>query len=320
MASAVGIGIDISKDKVDVASSDGRLRRVVVRSAQGLTELASELSELDVHRVVLEASGGYERAVLDVLNASGLSVVMVQPRRARLLAQALGRRAKTDAIDAEVLAWMALHAVDADPLWKPLPETMERLRGLVFRRKQLVDFIDAEVKRKRAARSTAVGESVERSLAFLRDEKRLIERQIDKVIADLDELREAVEALEDVKGVGRVTAATLLVTVPELGKLGRRPVAALVGVAPYNRDSGKSRGHRFIHGGRAAARKVLYMATLAAIRHGSEPLQRHYARLRARGKPAKVAIVACMRKLLIHLNSIMRSYFSEPTAAAPAES
>lgn len=316
MASAVGIGIDVAKAKVDVASSDGSLAVTVARTAEGLAGLVEQLTHFTVHRVVLEATGGYEKAVLDVLCAAGLPVVLIQPRRARSLALGLGRRAKTDAIDASVLAWMALHAVEGDPLYEPLPETMERLRELVFRRKQLVDFIDADTKRKRQARTEAARDSVERTLAVLKAEKKVVEKAIDATIAELDEVAGAVEALESVKGVGRVTAATLLVTVPELGRIGRKPVSALVGVAPWNRDSGTKAGHRYIHGGRRAARCSLYMATLSAIRHNSPPLRTLYERLRAKGKPAKVAIVACMRKLLIHLNSTMRSYLSRPTAPA----
>lgn len=316
MTSAVGIGIDVAKAKVDVASTDGSLVLTVERTAEGLAGLVEQLADFDVHRVVLEASGGYERAVLDVLCAADLPVVLVQPKRARAVANALGRRAKTDAIDAAVLAWMALHAVDSDPLYSPLPETMERLRELVFRRKQLVESIGADTKRKRRARTEAAIESFERTLAFLKAEKKAIEKGINATIAELDHLAGAVEALESVKGVGRVTAATLLVTVPELGRIGRKPVSALVGVAPWNRDSGTKSGHRYIHGGRSAARCSLYMAALSAIRHGSPPLRTLYERLRAKGKPAKVAIVACMRKLLIHLNSTMRSYLSRPTAPA----
>jgi len=317
MASAVGIGIDVSKDKVDVAGSDGELVRVVARTADALSDLAAELSQRAVHRVVLEASGGYERLVLDVLHAAGLPVVLVEPRRARALAKGLGRRAKTDAIDAGVLAWMARYAVESDALWQPRTEAKECLRGLVLRRRQLVDTIDAEVKRHRASRTSLTRDSHERTLAFLRQEKREVEKCIDATVAELDELRGAVQTLEAVRGVGRVTATTLLATVPELGTLPRGNLAALVGVAPYNRDSGKSSGPRYIHGGRAFARKVLYMAAVAAIRHHSGPLRQLYTRLREHGKPAKVAIVACMRKLLTHLNSLMRRHLSEGVPTAP---
>ncbi len=316
MASAVGIGIDVAKAKVDVASSDGRLEVTVERTAAGLSGLADKLAEYNVHRVVLEATGGYERAVLDVLCAAGLPVVLIQPKRARSLAQGLGRRAKTDAIDASVLAWAALHAVENDPLFVPPSASMDRLRELVFRRKQLVDFIDADTKRRRRARTEEARHSLERTLAFLKAEKKSVEAAINNAIVELDELVGAVEALEEVKGVGRVTATTLIVTMPELGRIGRRQVAALAGVVPWNRDSGTKTGHRYIHGGRTTARTALYMAALSAIRHKSPPIRTLYDRLRTAGKPAKVAIVACMRKLLIHLNSTMRSYLSRPTATA----
>jgi transposase len=251
--------------------------------------------------------------VLAALYAAGLKVVLVQPARARALARGLRRRAKTDPIDAQVLAWMAAFAVDTDPVWEPLSPALADLRGLVHRRSQLVDAIGAETKRRRGA-TEAARESIERSLVFLKTEKRTIERQLNALVASVAEVEEVVEAMERTVGVGRVTAATLAVEVPELGQATRREIAALVGVAPYNRDSGTTSGHRYIHGGRAKARKVLYMATLAAIRHGNEALRPLYARLRAKGKPAKVA---CMRKLLIHLNSQVRRLRLEAPLAAP---
>ena len=166
------------------------------------------------------------------------------------------------------------------------------------------------------ARTEEARHAIERTLSFVKAEKKDVEKAIDATIAELDEVAGAVGALESVKGVGRVTAATLLVTVPEFELIGRKPVAELVGVAPWNRDSGTKTGQLYIHGGRAAARCSLYVAALSAIRHNSPLLPTLYDRLRAKGKPAKVAIVACMRKLLIHLNSTMRRSLSRPTAAA----
>lgn len=319
MASVVGIGIDVAKAKVDVASSDGQLALEVPRTAEGLSGLCEALAEFEVHRVVLEASGGYEADVLAALHAAGLPVVLVQPVRARALAKGLGRRAKTDAIDAQVLAWMARFAVDGDPLWQPKPAELAELHGLVFRRKQLVDIIDAETKRRRGA-TTAARASIERLLAVLHEEKKEVERAINALVADIAEVAEAVAVLETPVGVGRVSATSLLVTMPELGRATRKEIAALAGVAPYNRDSGTQSGHRYIHGGRAAARKVLYMAALAGIRHHNPVLRPLYERLVARGKPKKVAIVACMRKLLIHLNSQMRSLLERPTLTASVNS
>ena len=315
MASVVGVGIDVAKAKVDVASSDAQLILEIPRTEKGLGELCEALSQLEVHRVVLEASGGYEAEVLAALHGAGFPVVLVQPVRARALAKGLGRRAKTDAIDAQVLAWMARFAVDGDPLWRPKSAELAKLHGLVFRRKQLVDIIDAETKRRRGA-TPAARASIERVLVVLKSEKKEVERLINELVAEIAEVAKAVEVLETPTGVGRVSATTILVTLPELGCATRREIAALAGVAPYNRDSGTQSGHRYIHGGRAAARKVLYMAALAGIKHNNPALRPLYERLVAKGKPKKVAIVACMRKLLIHLNSLMRRLRSEAPQVA----
>lgn len=304
MASSVGVGIDVSKAKVDYATSDGGFSGVVPRTAEGLLELARELEALEVSRVVLEASGGYERLVLEVLHAAGLPVVLIQPMRARHFARALGKRAKTDAIDALVLARMALLAVDDQPLWSPPTEGQALLRGLVDRRRQLLTLIDMETKRKRGAHEVVLV-GITETLSFLKAKLSEVDRQISKLLSQDEELGDQAATLAEVKGVGRVTACTLLVHVPELGTLNRRQIAALVGVAPMNRDSGTKSGQRFIHGGRAQARKVLYMATLTAMRWNSH-IKDVYLRLLQRGKPKKLALVACMRRLVVHLNSRMR--------------
>ena len=306
MASQLGIGIDISKDKLDVAASDGSWQDSCPQTPEGLRTLADKVAAREPHRVVLEASGGYERSALAALYAVDQPVVLVQPGRARSFAKAIGQFAKTDAIDARVLAQMALVAVDQTPLWEPLDSQLDLLRGLVHRRLHLVQHIDAERKRRRGA-PPQVCESIERSLAFLKAEKAGLERQIDDLLRQETTLAEASEVLERTDGVGRITAVTLLATLPELGLLDRKQIAALAGLAPMNRDSGQYNGQRFIHGGRVRARNALYMAALAAIRFNAH-IKAFYERLRAKGKPAKVALVACMRKLLIHLNAQMRQH------------
>ena len=306
MASSVGVGIDVSKAKVDYATSDGALQGVLLRTPEGLLNLVRELEQLDVHRVVLEASGGYERLVLEVLHAAGLPVVLIQPMRARHFARALGRRAKTDAIDALVLARMAHLAVDEHPLWRPPSESQAILRALVDRRRQLLTLIDMETKRKRGAHEVVLV-GITETLSFLKAKLSEADQQIAALLSQDEELGAQAAELSQVKGVGPVTACTLLVHVPELGTLNRRQIAALLGVAPMNSDSGTKTGRRYIHGGRAQARKVLYMATLTAVRH--EPhLKAVYLRLLQRGKPKKLALVACMRQLIIHLNSRMRAW------------
>lgn len=304
MASRIGIGIDVSKDKVDVASSDGGVLGTWEQTPEELAALAEELVELGPYRVILEASGGYERDALATLHAAGLPVVLVQPRRARSFAKAIGKLAKTDAIDAQVLARMALVAVEDAPLWTPLGSELAELRQLVSRRDHLVKHLDAERKRLRGADGFA-RESLERSISFVREEKKRVEQRIDQLIASTTQLREAAAALEGVAGIGRTTAAALLATLPELGQVNRRQIAALAGLAPMNRDSGTFTGRRFTQGGRTRARKALYMAALVAMRH-NDHIRALYTRLKARGKPTKVAMVACMRKLLVHLNTTLR--------------
>lgn len=301
---SIGIGIDVSKDKVDVASSDGRWSEVFPQTDAGRHQLSQKIAAMVPHRVVLEASGGYEHAMLIALVTENVPVVLVQPGRARHFAKAIGQLAKTDAIDAQVLAQMALVGVEATPLWQPLDENVSSLRGLVGRRQQLVLQRDNEKKRRRGA-TNAVLESIERLLCFLKTELQAIEKQIMVLLGDVPSLKVAVDTLESVQGVGCVTATTLLVSMPELGRVDRGEIAALAGVAPMNSESGKWKGQRFIQGGRPAARKALYMAALAAIVH-NETIKTYYAGLRARGKPGKLALVACMRKLLVHLNAKMR--------------
>lgn len=314
---SVGVGIDVSMDWLDVATTQGDETWRVANSAEGLEELVGGLQGLDVHRVVLEASGGYEAPALLALHQASLNVVLLQPIRARHFARALGRRAKTDPIDAAVLAKMALVAVDDTPLWEPVDDIVADLKALVERRQQLCSQRDAERKRLRMARDI-VRPDLQRAIESLAHAIRELEGRIDDLVASADRLSGEIEVLEGVRGVGRLSAVGLRVSLPELGTLTRRQVAALVGVAPMNRDSGSKQGRRFIQGGRSTARQTLYMATLAATRW-NPVIRAYYARLVARGKKPKVALVACMRKLLIHLNSLMRTHLNGPTIAVLPE-
>jgi transposase len=308
-----GIGIDVSKDWLDVAATSVATPWRVSNSAAGLADLVAQLSEVEVHRVVLEASGGYETGALERLHAAGFAVVLIQPMRARHFARALGQYAKTDAIDAAVLARMALLAVDEAPLWEPMAEQLADLKALIDRRQQLLVLRDGEKKRRRFARAI-LREELERSVVALTAQVAALDHRIDALVAANRHLTEDVALLESVRGVGRLSAATLRVVVPELGTLTRQEVAALVGVAPMNRDSGGKIGRRYIRGGRAVARHALYMAALAATRW-NVVIQARYAHLIATGKKPKVALVACMRKLLIHLNSLMRRHLLGPPPA-----
>lgn len=302
----VGIGIDVAKNKVDVASSDGTWTTVFKTNKEELAALVRECVARAPYRVVLEASGGYERPVLLALHAAQLPVVMVHPRRARAFATALNIRAKTDRIDAMVLAEMALVAVKNNELWKPESPAFTELDGLMKRRTLLVQSVADEGKRLKGSRTDSAKASVTRHLAFLKGELCVIETAIRNAVAANEKLRKHNEILRDVKGVGPVTAWTLLTYLPELGHLNRRQISALVGVAPMNRESGRWTGVRRAQGGRSVPRKVLYMATVTAAQCNSV-IKEFYIRLVAKGKPKKVALVACMHKLLLHLNSLMRA-------------
>jgi len=253
--------------------------------------------------------------VLQVLFEAGLPIVLIQPARARHFAKSIGRYAKTDAIDAEVLARMAEVAVDGVALWKPRSEAEAHLRALILRRQQLLGFLDAERKRQSATQCKPVLASLDESVASLKRQIRDIDDQIDSLLKESSELRPKVEILTSVKGIGRLTAATLLTELPELGTLSRTEISALAGVAPMNRESGTWSGKRYIQGGRVRARNSLYMASLSAIQH-NEHLREFFLRLVQRGKARKIALVAVMRKLLIHLNSLLRRSQASPTLSA----
>lgn len=314
MASRVGVGIDVSKAKLDVAVHGHGVIGVFARNKRGLEDLVEALSAWDVHRVVIEASGGYEQLALRALAAACLPVVLVQPGRARHFAKALNQHAKTDPLDAIVLAHMAMVAVDSSPLWKPREPEVQQLRGLVDRRLQLICMVGAETKRLRHVHCDA-RKSIERIRKVLRKELKSIDRAIDLLIASSESLSEQSSVIRAVDGAGRQTAATLLAHMPELGTVNRGPIAALAGVAPINRDSGLKKGQRFTRGGRKAVRAVLYMAALASTKW-NDHLKAFYTRLVARGTPKKVALIAVAHKLLIHLNSLMKAHLTQPARAA----
>ncbi len=316
MASGIFAGIDVAKEKVDVACRGKGPSGSYIRDVEHLTELGQQLVAVGVERVVLEASGGYEQLVLHTLHALGLQLLLVQPGRARHFAKSQGRYAKTDRIDAAILAKMAEVAMDDVPLWEPRSESEASLRSLVQRRHQLITMADAERKRLAAAEHPSVVQSMEAVLEVMQTQIEALEDEIDALATQAEDLVARVRTLDDVRGVGQITAVTLVTEVPELGRLSRGQVAAIVGVAPLNRDSGKHSGQRYIHGGRARARCCLYMAALAGIRHNPH-LREYYKRLLEAGKLKKIALVAVMRKLLIHLNSLLRQ-LSSVTAGTPA--
>lgn len=294
-------GIDVAKDTLAVAVWPGRESWTVANMPAAHESLCVRLRQLGVVRVMLEASGGYERAVLNALAASGLSAVRIDPRRARSFAAVLGRQAKTDPIDAAVLARLA--QVIEDPGVQASTPAQQALRALVHRREQLVQQHDDERRRLKQATVALVRRSLERCIRGLKREIAALDAAMEAAAAEADAAR--ATQLRQVSGIGAVTTASLLAYVPELGSLDRKQIAALVGVAPFNRDSGQVSGPRRIRGGRAAIRRVLYMATWSVIR--TQPhFKARYQALRARGKLAKVALIACLRVLLIRLNAMVR--------------
>lgn len=299
------VGIDVGKDHLDVATlPTGEVYRVT-NDANGHAELIERLQALnDVDRIVVEATGGYERAVTLALADAGLPVARVNPRQTRDFARASGRTAKTDRIDAIALAEFAraLHP----PVRDLGTERQHALEALIHRRRQLVVMIGSERQRHAASRNPVVRKSIQTLVATLENEQRGIERELLRAIEADPGWRERLALLQSVPGVGLVTALTLLAELPELGSLSEKHLAALVGVAPMNRDSGRHRGQRRTIGGRSSVRKVLYMAALTATQR-NPVIQAFYERLRAAGKPAKVALTACMRKLLTILNAIAKT-------------
>jgi transposase len=297
-------GIDVSKAHLDAAWAN-RYERVS-NDAGGWDGLAAKFKADGVDVVMLEATGGYENAAACALQAAGLAVVVLNPRQARDFAKAMGQLAKTDRVDAQVLqqfAQVIAHHPERERYIRELPEAQRtHLAALVMRRRQLVDMRTAESNRLEQAHR-ATHQSVRAIL-------KAIDKQLAAVDHDIDQhmqrhFKDVAGWLDSAKGIGDVTIFTLVALLGELGQLPRRPIAKLVGVAPLARDSGQHRGARAIWGGRADVRTVLYMATLSAIRHNSV-IHAFHQRLIAKGKPNKVAIVACMRKLLTILNAMVR--------------
>jgi transposase len=305
------VGIDVAKDRLDVHVRPAGEAFTVARDGEGIEDLAKRLSAVAPTLVVLEATGGFETIVAAGLVAAGLPVAVVNPRQIRDFARATARLAKTDTLDAAVIAHFA-EAINPPP--RPLADAQSRLLGeLMARRRQLIEMIGAESNRRRMLTIRRTLKSVDRVLATLKAQLDEIDHDIDIAVRGTPAWREAEDLLISVPGIGPRIARTLIAELPELGRLDRREIASLTGVAPFNRDSGTLRGRRTITGGRPVVRAALYMSVLVSIRC-KLPLAETYHRLRASGKPAKVAIVACMRKLVTILNAILRD--KKPWATA----
>jgi transposase len=296
------VGIDVSKDRLDVHAHPTGESFAVSRDAAGLLALADRLRGLIAELIAVEATGGFETVVVGELAAAGFPVVMVNPAQVRAYAQAIGRRAKTDPLDAATIAQFV--AATKPPL-RALPDAAtQQLGDLVARRRQIIQMMTAERQREKRA-SSRMRKSIVRLLKALEKELSSLEQDLDDSVRGSPIWREQEDLLASVPGVGKITARTLLAELPELGSLSRRAIAALAGVAPWTRQSGKWRGKAFIGGGRASVRVALYMAAVTASRHNPQ-LAAFYKQLLKRGKAKKLALIAVARKLLTILNALLR--------------
>jgi transposase len=308
------LGIDIAKDSLEIARTGRPQTRSCPYTPDQVALLCQELAKAPPELIVLEATGGYEQPLVEALAAAELPVVVVNPRQARAFAKATGRLAKTDRIDARVLA---AYGEQLQPNVRPLPSpTRKQLKGLTTRRQQLQKMRTAEQNRLRRSLDELLAEQIRAHIEQLEKQLAQIDQHLEALIDEHTHLKDDRRLLCSVPGIGVKTAHSLLAGLPELGVLNRRELAKLVGLAPLNRDSGRFRGQRTTWGGRAPVRSALYMAALSAIRF-NERIKSFYERLIDRGKAKKVALVACMRKLLIICNAIIRDQRPfEPQIAA----
>jgi transposase len=307
------VGIDVAKDWMDVALLGEKRTQQFAQTKKGIAKLVGRMKQLGPKLSVVEATGGYEEALVLALFEAGLPVALVSPQRVRQYARARGRLAKTDPLDAHLLAEYG-QAIQPR-LFVGKSEERKQLSALVGRRNQLNALLQAE-KNRRRGQTGAVRSSLENVIACLEAELKQMDQEIRTLLQQHTDLQTQEKLLRSAKSIGPVTAATLLADLPELGQLDRQEIAALVGVAPMNADTGKKRGYRKTKGGRPEVRRTLYMATLSGIRY-NPVLQPHYDQLRKRGKEKKVAITACMRKILTILNAMMRDQqpFRSPVTA-----
>lgn len=306
------VGIDVSKAQLDVAVHHPPSSWQTDNSDAGIAELVKRLHTLNPTLVALEATGGFELRLVAELAAGKLAVVVTNPRRVRNFARSTGKLAKTDKLDAKMLAHFAA-ALRPEP--RSLPSDQEeQLTALLTRRRQIVDMLTVEKNRLHTVRPT-MRSDIEEHITWLTQKLDALDAEIDQFIQGSALWQEKATLLKSVPGVGRITVSTLLAMLPELGKLNRQEIAALVGVAPVNKDSGRKHGKRRIFGGRATVRSVLYMAALSATRWNSK-IKKFYEHLLKHGKEKKVALTACMRKLLVILNAMLRTKQSWQAEAA----
>lgn len=297
------IGIDVGKSFLDIHIYEKNLHWQIENQPSELKKLATRLARYKVARIIIEATGGYERALAAVLAERDLPIIVVQPMKIRQFANAQGVLAKTDKIDARIIAQFgAVMKPEPRPLQSP---EIRHIRDLLARRRQLMESRTQELNRKHKA-DTALTRSHTRMLKFLDKEIQWIDNQLEKCVSQIDQWKRTAKILLSAPGIGTGVAYTLLGELPELGQLSSRKISALVGLAPFNRDSGLSKGKRRIRGGRAPIRTVLYMAMLSAIQH-NPVMKQFYEKLVEQGKHRKVAITACMRKMMVILNTMVHN-------------
>ena len=303
MSTLICVGVDVSSEHLDVAFGPRRQVRRFHNTAAGLGKLIGQLADLAVEVVLMEATGGWELALTEALDEASLPVAVVNPRQVRDYARSMGILAKTDAVDARVIAEFA--ATGHYQLWTAPSPQVKELAELAARRLQLVEQRTAEQNRRQLVRHRHVRSDIGRAVAGLKRRITGLDRKIADLIASSPYLSTRSDLIASVPGAGPQLVAALCAYLPELGNIGNKQIAALVGVAPLNRDSGKYVGQRFVWGGRGRVRAALYMSALVATRH-NPVIRDFYDRLVAAGKPKKLALVACMRKLLIILNAMLR--------------
>lgn len=303
MSGETFVGIDVSKARLDIAVLPSGEIFAVDNTASGLTELLIRLSETQPHLVVLESTGGLEQAAVLALYEAGCPATVVNPRRVRHFSRALGQHAKTDRIDALVLARFAQTLQPEAQV--PSNALQRSLEAILARRRQVVELLTMERNRLNSSQDAYVQQDLREVINYLEGRRAQLDQALREAVQHDPKFQATYDVLTSTPGVGPVMAWTLLAQLPELGQLSRQKIANLVGVAPLNRDSGTMRGHRGIWGGRAAVRQVLYMSAVSGVRW-NPMLKTVYQHLIGKGKPTKVALVACMRKLLVYLNAMVR--------------
>jgi len=297
------VGIDVAKNKLDLADSTSTKHWTTTNDHKGFITIKKEMRKIKPDLIILESTGGYERSLVIELVEANLPVIVINPRRVCQFKNADAQLAKTDAIDARTLVKFGLRM---NPEFRPLinKKTLV-LKEFISRRRQLIKMQSSEKQRLKQAISTKVKRSIKKSLKLIEQQINTIDHELDQQFEEDEDYRNKRALLTNIPGVGPVTTQTLLVEVPELGTLNRKQIAALVGVAPRNHDSGKRQGKRTIYGGRPFVRKILYLATLSTTRH-NPVINKYYHHLLESGKPRKLAMIACMHKLIIIINAMFR--------------